>query len=249
MPFLLGHQLSSTALKRKHTPPFAVSFNAYRVDCLPRERRDRTLPKAPSAIIRFHHAHFPSPRKHSPNLVRSISSNSPLAKSTGHEELRNVPHTRVTRNLRSSLDQRKSRPLVIYTQQERMPSLLAEVKRQLFVYKLAIRLNLNAIKRAEILRIQLKQTGKHRLVFRCGGNHFNLSQGCSRAMSHIGNSSCPGPTNGFSPFLQKHSQLIRRTQPNRGCGLTPFMPHQHAHVRRFSLVDGAECGFVGEVVS
>src|ERR1019366_4320392 len=57
------------------------------------------------------------------------------------------------------------------------------------------------------------------------------------------------PTQRLSPLLQEHSQLFRRTQPDIGSRLTRFMPHQHANMRRFSLVDSTERRFVGEVIS
>jgi hypothetical protein len=55
--------------------------------------------------------------------------------------------------------------------------MLAPIEWKVLVAESTIWSQLNLVKLAEVVRVQLKQIGEDSLLLRCGGNEFNVCQG------------------------------------------------------------------------
>jgi hypothetical protein len=99
---------------------------------------------------------------------------STLSVSAKDEELSNIPGVRIPADLGSSLHENQARQLFIDLHKKRMPPGFAPIKWKTSVAKPAIRPYLDIAELTEIVRVQLKQIGQDRLLFRSRWNYGDI---------------------------------------------------------------------------
>src|SRR5262249_19447890 len=125
-------------------------------------------------MIRLHHPHLPSPRKLLPYRMRRFHSETASPVSTNNKELCHVPDILITRDLRASHHQNKTRQFAVNPDKERAPVRLFPIQRKILVPKTAISAELHVMELAEIVRVQLEKISQDWLLLRLSGNNFDM---------------------------------------------------------------------------
>jgi hypothetical protein len=121
-----------------------------------------------------------------------LSPDSTLSVSAKNEKLSHIPGVRIPADLGSSLHENQACQLFIDLYKKWMTAGFAPIKWKTSVAKPAIRPYLDIAELTEIVRVQLKQIGQDRLLFRSRWNYGDIVESICWALFHIPGGR-PGP--------------------------------------------------------
>lgn len=189
------------------------------MDALTRKCRDGTLPKMVGRNIGLHHADLPWARKLLPYLVCYLGSDSTPPASAKDEEFSHIPDSQIGGDFRPTLHENEPCQVSTLFYKKRKSARFAPIKWEKGIAEPASTIHLQTVEFAKIVRVQLQEIRERRLLFRGGGDHFDIRGQPLRRLGH-------------SSGRDLHSQYVTAPELPRG---TPSFslsqvwgPHQSA---------------------
>lgn len=162
-------------------PCLPADLKADRPGLLPRKPRYGRIPELKRRGILRPHANFPETRAQAPDFRRHFRAYSAPSIPAQYEELSNIPDLFISGYLRSSLDQHKTRQLVLKSHKKRLTARIRPVEAKILITKPAVVPKLYRKELAEIINVQLKHIGENRMLIFAGGDQVETGQHATRA--------------------------------------------------------------------